>query len=275
MPSFRQRYLLSDAVPSAEIERLHAIDELMGSTTARRIEERGLARGWRCLEVGAGAGGVARWMAEQVGPSGQVTAIDLAPLFENDPELPQLEIRRHDILAAGLEADWYDLVHCRLLLVNVGNVELALQRMMQALRPGGWLIVEEPGDNRVPGVGESSPRVTEFNRLLEAFLQSVQERTRAVELTLYRRLPGLLEDLGLIQIGGEMTQALVTGRGRSALLGTLQAVRPVLAESPFVKEGAIERLIELASDPTLLTVGGSTLSLWGRRAPLPLPRPRE
>ena len=32
--------------------------------------------GWRCAELGAGAGSMARWMADRVGESGSVTAID-------------------------------------------------------------------------------------------------------------------------------------------------------------------------------------------------------
>jgi len=266
MTNSKHSYILSNAAPESEIKRLVHIDNYMRRTTERRIEQLGLSGGWKCLEVGAGVGGVARWMADRVGPSGKVVATDLTPLFQEVPELPQLEIRRHNILEEGLESDFYDLVHCRLLLVNVGDVELALRRMLNALRPGGWLIVEEPGESRIPAVGESNARVAEFNRLTELFLQSVQEHTSAVELNLYRRLPGLMEDLGLIGLSGELTYLLEGNEGRDALLETVQAVRPLLAETPFVREGKIDRLIELCSDPTLLTMGGSTLSLWGRRS---------
>lgn len=265
MQGSKHAYVLSNAAPDREIQRLRDIDEFMGPTTERRIAQLGLAEGWRCLEVGAGVGGVARWMAERVGRLGKVTAIDLTPLFQEDPDLPQLEVRRQDILAEALEAEYYDLVHCRLLLVNVGNVELALQRMTHALRPGGWLIVEEPGESRLPAVGESNPRVAEFNRLFEGFLQSLQERTKALEMNVFRRLPGMFEELGLARIGGELTQPLVSAPGRAPLLGTIRAMRPLLAESPFVTEGKLERLTELCADPTLLTMGGSTLALWGQR----------
>src|SRR5215216_2358713 len=77
MPRRRHEYVMSDAPPAAELRRLREIDEYMGPTSERRIAQLGIARGWRCLEVGAGAGGVARWMAERVGPSGTVTAVDL------------------------------------------------------------------------------------------------------------------------------------------------------------------------------------------------------
>ncbi len=237
MPGSKHAYLLSTTASSPEMRRLQNIDEFMGPTTEGRIDRLGIGRGWRCLEVGTGAGGVARWMARRVGPEGKVTAIDLNPLIEFDEDLPQLEIRRHDILAEGLENDFYDLVHCRLLLINVGDARLALQRMVHSLRPGGWLIVEEPGESRFPAVGEENPRIAEFHRLAELFLQSLQQRTNAIELDLYRRLPALLEEVGLTAIAGELTSQFDGSHARAAFLGTIQAVRPLLAETPFARDG--------------------------------------
>jgi ubiquinone/menaquinone biosynthesis C-methylase UbiE len=37
--------------------------------------------GWHCLEVGFGAGGVALWLAGQVGSTGRVVAVDIDPRF--------------------------------------------------------------------------------------------------------------------------------------------------------------------------------------------------
>lgn len=265
MPSTKHAYVLADAAPAAEVRRLQQIDGLMAPVTQGRLERLGIGPGWACLEVGAGVGGVARWMAERVGPSGRVTAIDLNPLFEADPTLPQLEIRRHNILAEGLDDASYDLAHCRLLLCNVGDVERALGNMVRALRPGGWLIVEEPGDTRFPAVGEANPNVAEFHRLAGAFLQAVHEHAKSVAIDLFRRLPLLFEHAGLTAIGGDLSYPLVNQEGRAALLGTLHAMRPVLANAPFVRDGDLDRLAALCADPTLLTVGGSTVGLWGRK----------
>jgi SAM-dependent methyltransferase len=261
------RYLLHDDATDEEVRRLVAIDELMGPITRQRVERVGIAPGWRCLEVGAGVGGVARWMAERVGPAGQVTATDLTPLLAADASLPQLEPRRHDILRReGLERDHYDLVHCRLLLANVGDVARALEHMVGALRPGGWLVVEEPGESRVPGIGEGDERVAEFNRLFERFLAEVRARTRQVDLELHRRLPSLLRAAGVVHLGGELTYPLVGAKGREALLGTLKALRPLLSGSDFATGGDHDRLAQLCTDDTLITSGGATVCLWGQRA---------
>jgi SAM-dependent methyltransferase len=265
MANAKHTYVLANAARAPELARLKRIDEYMGPTTERRIERLGIGQGWKCLDVGAGAGGVARWMAERTGRDGRVVATDLDPILAQDPELPQLEIRRHDILQKGMETDFYDLVHCRLLLVNVGNVALALERMIYALRPGGWLIVEEPGESRLPGVGDADPRVAEYNCLTEEFLAAVAEHAKAVDLSLYRRLPGLLEAAGLVSIGGEVSNTVVGTAGRGAVVGTIEGMRPLLAETSFVKDGRVNRLLALCADSTLLTLGGSTLCLWGRR----------
>ena len=78
-------------------------------------------------------------------------------------------------------------------------------------------------------------------------------------------MPLLLEQLGLVHLGGEHAQRLVGAEGRGALLGTLQAMRPMLAASAFVTSGALDRLQVLSAHPALVTMGGSTLSLWGQR----------
>ena len=60
-----------------ESRRLHAIADLFDPATRRLLAQVGVARGWRCLEVAAGTGSVAAWLADQVGPEGEVFATDI------------------------------------------------------------------------------------------------------------------------------------------------------------------------------------------------------
>ena len=60
---------------AAEEERLTLLEQLYDPVSRRR---RALVeRGWRCLEIAAGRGSMAVWLAEQVGPAGQVVATDI------------------------------------------------------------------------------------------------------------------------------------------------------------------------------------------------------
>ena len=81
---------------AAEEERLKLLEQVFDPGSRQRRE---LVRpGWRCLEVGAGRGSMAAWLAEQVGPDGQVVAIDIDVEYLARLDVPNLVVRRHDIL---------------------------------------------------------------------------------------------------------------------------------------------------------------------------------
>src|SRR5260370_20544680 len=132
-------YVLSHAADASERERLGLIERAVDPVSQRHLAALGIQQGWRCLEVGAGRGSVARWLAEQVGPQGRVVATDINPRFLNEIELPNVEVRQHDIRTDPLEPDTYDLAHCRALLMHLPEPHLAVRHMVAALRIGGWL----------------------------------------------------------------------------------------------------------------------------------------
>jgi len=52
-------------------------------------------------------------------------------------------ITGHNIVADELERDAFDLVHARTVLVHLAERDVALDRLVAALKPGSWLRVEE------------------------------------------------------------------------------------------------------------------------------------
>jgi SAM-dependent methyltransferase len=131
-----------DASWSDERRRLALIERCYDPITTSRLSQLGVGAGWRCLDVGAGGGSISRWLRDQVGPDGEVVAIDLDTRFFEDE--PGIEARRCDILADEMEREAFDLVHCRLLLHHLrGNQLEAVRRMATALRPGGVLFTSE------------------------------------------------------------------------------------------------------------------------------------
>jgi len=120
-----------------------ALASLFDPGTKRHLKARGILPGWHCLEVGGGGGTIAAWLAHRVGPRGRVVATDIDTRFLDALAIPNLEVRRHNIENDPLPEAAFDLAHVRLVLVHLQRQERALQRITAALKPGGWLVLEE------------------------------------------------------------------------------------------------------------------------------------
>ena len=132
-----------DQTFAKERERLAGMEALWDPGTIRALEAVGVAEGWRCLEVGAGAGSVAQWLADRVGEGGKVVATDLNTKYAEPGPGANLEVLEHDITSAEApDGGGFDLVHSRLLLEHIPETE-ALANMVAAARPGGWLVIED------------------------------------------------------------------------------------------------------------------------------------
>ncbi len=136
-------YPLDNADEHADA-RMDVLARLYDEPSQRALLRTGITSGWQCLEVGGGGGSVARWMAARVGTAGDVLCTDLdTRIIERAAALPNLRTVRHDIVQDPLPAGAFDLAHARLVLIHVSDRELALQNMVAALKPGGWLVIED------------------------------------------------------------------------------------------------------------------------------------
>ena len=123
--------------------RLEALEASCDPFTASHLDKVGVGPGWHCLEVGAGAGSVARMLCERVGPDGHVLAVDLEPTLLADVSEPNLEVRRLDVVVDELPEAAFDLIHTRLVLVHIPQRDELIPKLVRSLRPGGVLLLEE------------------------------------------------------------------------------------------------------------------------------------
>src|SRR5215469_7829387 len=126
-PAAEPGYLLDNAQAQAQ-GRFAGLEASFDTLTQRHLAARGLRPGWRCLEVGAGSGSVARSLASQAAPDGSVLATDIDTRWVDTGSLPNLEVIQHDIVTDPLPGGAFDLIHARL---------------VAALKPGGWLVAED------------------------------------------------------------------------------------------------------------------------------------
>jgi hypothetical protein len=134
-------YSLSNAWDHAR-QRLALLEQYLDPITRRRISSLGFGPGWHCLEIGGGGGSVARWLSDQVGADGRVAATDIDTRFLDEIRAPNFEAWKHDITVESLPTGEFDLVHTRWVLQHLADPDAAIERMIAALRPGGWLLVE-------------------------------------------------------------------------------------------------------------------------------------
>lgn len=140
------RYILDNAAPQTQA-RFSALAELYDLSTIAHLERIGVGRGWRCWEIGAGPGSIAQWLSCKVESAGSVLATDIDTRFLRSGQRENLEVRRHDIVSDPMPEGAFDLVHARLVLVHLPEREAVLDRMIAALKPGGWLLTEEFDSN--------------------------------------------------------------------------------------------------------------------------------
>src|SRR5262245_7369332 len=199
-------YIFDNAAEAETAERFASLDSLYNFRTFRFLETTGIGPGWHCLEVGGGSGSVAAWMAERVGPAGHVVVTDIEPRFiERSARLwpANLEVRRHDISTDPLPKRAFNLIHARLVLAHVPQRDTALARMVTALRPRGWLVIEEFDGRLVDrAIPAADPADAErFSKMFCALARLMDERGFQVDWP--RRLHQRLKVSGLTEVGME------------------------------------------------------------------------
>src|SRR5688572_28347285 len=78
--------------------------------------------GWSCCDVGSGAGTVAAWLADQVGPGGRVVSLDVDCRFQ-PPSTGRIEVREVDVTVDAVGDAEFDLVHARGVLQHLAQRE--------------------------------------------------------------------------------------------------------------------------------------------------------
>lgn len=241
-----------DASWSYERRRLALIERCYDPITTSRLVQLGVGAGWRCLDVGAGGGSISRWLRDQVGPDGEIVAIDLDTRFFE--EEPGIEARRGDILADKIESEAFDLVHCRLLLHHLrGNQLEAVKRMASALRPGGVLFTSECYLGAM--CASSTHAYAEMWRGFYAAMPNADYDWAVA-------LPATLVAAALTEVESSGDVDLVRGKTPAAeLLGlTVEAVRERIPGDIDVDAG-----LAVLADPRTFEPGIVWYTAWGRR----------
>jgi len=143
--------------------RLDFQNKFLHPKSAEHLARAGIRAGQVVLDIGCGNGSMTKYLAQIVGDTGRVYAIDRSQ--------EQLELARRAIEDAGYKnvifiqqdalkdtikvSEPADLVFCRLLLMHVVQPDTLIQHMAKPLKDSGILVLEEPALTSTKAEGPS------------------------------------------------------------------------------------------------------------------------
>ena len=199
------------------------------------------------MELGAGAGSVATWMADAVGPTGTVTAVD-----RDTSQLSALRSRHgvtvieDDLITMSFPETTFDIIHSRSVLMHVDDADDVVAKLVPALRPGGAVLFEE---------ADGAPATTAVDPP-EPFVRVMVPLAR--RWTWARNLPALLGRLGMVDIHDDVRDGPLTGGDSVGAFWqhTLSSIRGFLThptrmgtDGALTDDVTIDAMLGLLDDP--------------------------
>ena len=231
-----------------EGKRLVLMSELLDPMHRRYLESLDVIKsGARTLEVGCGNGSISAWLARQVAPDGRAVAVDL-DLSLVHVHLPNLELRKVDVMTGPVEPGSFDLVTARAVLHHVADAERAIANLVASLRPGGAILLIEP--DFLPVTIAEPPEVREFWSGWLAW-----SRASGINYQIGRTLAPRLAAMGIEKIGGTAETAIYNGTNLWAdyWTQTVKELREDLISSGKLSAALVDIFLGHCADPAWWT----------------------
>ena len=259
-------YVFHRAENEKELERLRAIERELDSASRRRLLATGLQAGWRCLEVGPGAGSILDWLSGVVGPSGRVCGVDLSTKFLPLQYPAHVDIHQGDIRTIPLLDASFDLVHARYVLIHLPDYEAALSRMLACLKPGGWLVLEEPDFSASRGITGDAAELDAVSRVNQTI--KVMYDKLGMDYALGLKLPALLQRTGANGLIVENDAPLSAGGSGMPAIMRMSAVqlREQYLATGVLTEQDLDEYCRFADDPRTWAVYYATVAVSSRKS---------
>ncbi|MFI7650647.1 methyltransferase domain-containing protein [Micromonospora sp. NPDC049460] len=232
--------------------QLGPLQQVLDPITRRELAAVGVKPGQRVMDVGAGAGSIVAHLADLVGPTGSVTAVDLDTSLLNPTSV--VDVYQRDLRTEPLPAEpgSLDLVTARCLLEHLPNREGLIRQMIRLLRPGGWLVLGEIVYSRV--VVRRAPTETDVD-LITTVVHAVLDTlaARGVDLHWGDKTPGVLLAAGIKYVRGRSHTETWTGGGPGCALyaDNARQLRDPLRDAG-ITPAQLDRFAELMVDPTVV-----------------------
>ena len=240
------RYWFDNSL-TEEGARLRLLEAIADPRSIRLLEDLHVGQGWRCAELGAGGGSMALWLAHRVGDDGSVLAVDRdVTLLHHLVDHPSIEVVQSAIEDLDLPAGSLDLVHTRNVLMHCDTADDIIGTLVEALRPGGVLLLEEA--DYFPVAGMTSSAMSEVASALVG------------RWTWARTMPGTLARLPVVDLEVTMDTSMLQGRSPEAAFWThtFRSVEDRLTEPELAAAHGIRPVRQVTFDEAMVCLADET-----------------
>jgi SAM-dependent methyltransferase len=265
-------YVLGGTI--TEQERLIIQARELEASTRSLLGRIPIKSGARAVDIGCGPIGIINLLSDLVGREGSVVGIEREHRFVEMARaevakrgLPNVTVVHADALGTGLDKNSYDLVHERLVLINLptDTQKAVLSEMFSLLKPGGTIALQEydassyvcypehPSWKILLGVYDNTFHAAGGNEFIGRSLASLLRSAGAddVEMMAHVRVPKV----------GEYQ--------RTHLLSLIESMRDRVLGSGRISEGDLKAHVSAVSDhlsdPTTTLIDKLIVQAWGRK----------
>jgi ubiquinone/menaquinone biosynthesis C-methylase UbiE len=273
MPTPSVPYALGGTV--TEQQRLVAQARNLEGVAAWMLDSLPVRPGSRAVDIGCGPIGIMNLLSARVGAEGSVVGVEREPRFV---DMARAELRRRglrnvavihaDALQTGLEKNAFDVVHERLILINLPPAaqDALLTEMFSLVKPGGVIALQEFDS----AAYVCYPEHPSWSRLL-ALWNAAFHATGGNEFV-GRSLAHRLQSIGAqdvkMKVHVEATQ--VGEYRRTHLLSLIESMRDHILASGQIAEvelrGQMSALAAHLADPRTTLIDKLVVQAWGLKA---------
>lgn len=255
-------YIFGENQDDRELARLRRIESALDARSRELIEKTGIVSGWNCLEVGAGGGSILRYLGTRVGTQGHAVGVDKKTTFLKGLPTPPFEILEGDVLDV-YRAHAFDLIHVRYVLIHNRAATDILIHLRTLLKPGGWLVLEEPDFESAEWLDDKYRTAGE--RVSRAICKMFGDMS--LDPGYGKRAVPMVSDVGLSISYIEYVGHLEAGRGPVAMVmaDSTDALRDKYVATGEATGDDVDRYIRGAQDAVSFANYYSTVRVLARR----------
>jgi SAM-dependent methyltransferase len=250
---------------SAARERLGILAGILDEFTISRLSSLGDLTGRRCLELGAGGGSIAAWLADQAGPAGRVLATDIKTRHLAADR--GYTVVRHDLTTDPIPDGPWDVIHARLVLQHLPDRHKILEKLAAALAPGGALAIEEwDGYRKGMVLDAPEPEAATLFDTYEAIIERILDSGGLDAVGWPWQMHAGMLAAGLVDVDTTVHARSWPGGSAGTLLNiaNIGQLRTKLLDAGMTGE-QLDRLSGYLRDPRMVLRGLLTISTVGRR----------